>query len=55
MAANYRAPDVTPLDASPNGPKHDTLSNRSKDGVAAPWQILDANLFRRFPLIPKGF
>ena len=31
---------------APNGPKHDTWSNGSKDGVTAPWQILDANLFQ---------
>ena len=43
------------LDTPPNGPKHDTRSNGPKDGVAAPWQILDADLFRRFPLILKGF
>ena len=34
-----------PLDAPPNGPKHDTRSNGPKDGVAAPWQIMDADLF----------
>ena len=33
------------LDVHPNGPKHDTRSNGSKDGVVAPWQILDADLF----------
>ena len=54
-AANFRAPDISPLDAPPNGPKHDTWSNGPKDGVIAPWQILDADLFRRFLLIPKGF
>ena len=43
------------LDASPNGPKHNTRSNGPKEGVAAPWQIMDANLFRRFPLISKRF
>ena len=55
MDANYGVLDVTPLDAPPNGPKHDTRSNGPKDGVAAPWQILNADLFRRFPLIQKGF
>ena len=40
---------------APNGPKHDTRSNGPKDGVVAPWQILDADLFRRFLLIPKIF
>ena len=30
---------------APNGTKHDTWSNGPKDGVAAPWQILDADLF----------
>ena len=40
---------------APNGPKHDTRSNGLKDGVAAPWQILDADLFRRFLLIPNSF
>ena len=30
---------------APNGPKHDTRSNGPKVGVAAPWQILDADLF----------
>ena len=33
-----------PLDMPPNGPKHDTWSNGPKDGVVAPWQILDADL-----------
>ena len=55
MAANYRVLGITPLDALPNGPKHDTRSNGPKDGVVAPWQILDADLFRRFPLIPNSF
>ena len=36
MTAIYRVLGVTPLDAPPNGPKHDTRSNRPKDGVAAP-------------------
>ena len=36
MAVNYRVLGVTPLDAPPNGPKHDTRSNGPKDGVAAP-------------------
>ena len=50
-----RAPPLDlPLDAPPNGPKNDTRSNGPKDGVAAPWQILDAKLFRRFPLIFEG-
>ena len=40
---------------APNGPKHDTWSIGPKDGVAAPWQILDADLFRRFPLILEAF
>ena len=44
-AANYRVLGVTPLDVPPNGPKHDTRSNGPKDGVAAPWQILDPDLF----------
>ena len=43
------------LDRPPNGPKHDTWSNGPKDGVAAPWQILDAELFQRFLLILKSF
>ena len=30
---------------APNGPKHDTRSNGPKDGVTAPWQILDTELF----------
>ena len=55
MAAIYRVLGVTPLDAPLNGPKHDTRSNGPKDGVATPWQILDADLFRRFLLIPKVF
>ena len=33
----YRVLGVTPLDAPPNGPKHDTWSNRPKYGVASPW------------------
>ena len=33
------------LDVPPNVPKHDTRSNGPKDGVVAPWYILDANLF----------
>ena len=54
MAAIYSL-GRDPLDVPPNGPKHDTRSNGPNDGVAAPWQILDADLFRRFLLIPKGF
>ena len=34
--AIYRVLGVTPLDAPPNGPKHDTRSNRPKEGIAAP-------------------
>ena len=30
--------------SAPTGPKHDTWSNGPKDGVAAAWQILDADL-----------
>ena len=55
MATNYRVLGITPPGRTPNGPKHDTRSNGPKDGVAAPWQILDTDLFRRFLLIPKGF
>ena len=54
-AVIYRVLDVTPLDAPPNGPKHDTRSNGPKDGVAVPWQILDADLFWWFPLVLKVF
>ena len=54
-AGIYRVLGVTPPDAAPNGPKHDARSNGPKDSVVAPWQILDTDLFRRFPLIPKGF
>ena len=36
---------IATLDVPPNGPKHDTRSNGPKEGVAAPWQILDADLF----------
>ena len=32
----YRVLGITPLDTPPNGPKHDTQSNRPKDGVVAP-------------------
>ena len=35
-AGIYRVLGVTPLDAPPNGSKHDTWSNRLKYGVAAP-------------------
>ena len=35
-AAIYRVLGVTPLDAPPNGSKHDTRSNGPKYGVAAP-------------------
>ena len=40
---------------APNGPKHDTWSNGPKDGVAAPWKILDAYLWPQFPLISNSF
>ena len=53
--AIYRVLGVTPLDASSNEPKHDTRSNGPKVGVATPWQILDADLFRLFLLILKSF
>jgi hypothetical protein len=45
-AGIYRVLGITPLDAPPNVPKHDTRSNGPKDGVVAPCQILDADLFR---------
>ena len=54
MAAIYSL-GRDPLDVPPNGPKHDTRSNGPKDGVAAPWQILDADLFRQFLLISNSF
>ena len=54
-AAIYRVLGVTSLDAPPNGPKHDTRSSGPNDGVIAPWQILDADLFQPFPFIPKVF
>ena len=44
-ATIYRVLGVTPPGCAPNGPKHDTRSNGPKDGVAVPWQILDADLF----------
>ena len=44
MAAIYRVLGITPLDTPPNGPKHDTWSNGPNYGVAAPWQILGADL-----------
>ena len=40
---------------APNGPKHNTWSIGQKDGVAAPWQILDANFWPWFMLIPNSF
>ena len=55
MADKYRVLGVTSLDAPPNGPKHNTWSNGPNYGVAAPWQILDADLFRQLPLISKSF
>ena len=42
MAANYRALDVTPWTRPLMGSK---TIHGPKDGVVAPWQILDANLF----------
>ena len=45
MTAIYKVLDITPLDTPSNGPKHDTRSNGPKDGAAAHWQILDADLF----------
>ena len=38
-----------------NGPQHDTWANNPKDGVAAPWQILDVVLFWVFLLTPNEF
>ena len=35
-AAFYRVSGITPLDAPPTGPKHDTRSNGPKDDVTAP-------------------
>ena len=43
-ADKYRILGITPLDAPPNGPKHDTRSNGPNYGVAEPWQILGADL-----------
>ena len=35
--------------------RHGTCDNSPKDGGAAPWQILDVTLLRRFPLTPNEF
>jgi hypothetical protein len=40
---------------APNGLNEDTRPKRPKDGVAAPEQILDVNLFRQFPRILDEF
>jgi hypothetical protein len=40
---------------APNGLNEDTRPKRPKDGVAAPEQILDVNLFRQFPWILDEF
>ena len=39
----------------PYGLQHDTRATGPKDGGAAPWQILDVHLFRRFLLTHKEF
>jgi hypothetical protein len=39
----------------PYGLQHDTRANSPKDSGAAPWQILDVHLFRRFLLIQMEF
>ena len=45
---------VTPR-LAPNGLRRDTRPNGPTDGVAAPKQNLNADLFRRFPLTPVEF
>jgi hypothetical protein len=45
---------VTP-GLAPNGLRRDTRPNGPIDGVAAPKQNLNAELFRRFPLTPDEF
>jgi hypothetical protein len=40
---------------APNELNEDTRPKRPKDGVAAPEQILDVNLFRQFPWILDEF
>jgi hypothetical protein len=45
---------VTPRRA-PNGLRRDTRPNGPTNGVAAPKQNLNADLFRRFPLTPAEF
>jgi hypothetical protein len=40
---------------APNGLRRDTRRNGPTDGVAAPKQNLNAELFRRFPLTPDEF
>jgi hypothetical protein len=45
---------VTP-GLAPNGLRRDTRPNGPTDGVAAPKQNLNAELFRRFPLTPDEF
>jgi hypothetical protein len=39
----------------PNGLRRDTWPNGPRDGVAAPKQNLNAELFRRFLLTPDEF
>ena len=43
------------LGLAPNGLRRDTRPNGPTDGVAAPKQNLNAELFRRFPLTPDEF
>jgi hypothetical protein len=40
---------------NPNGFQHGTRANGPTDGDTAPWQILDAQLFRRFPSTQKKY
>jgi hypothetical protein len=40
---------------APNGFRRDTRPNDPTDGVEAPKQNLNAELFRRFPLTPDEF
>jgi hypothetical protein len=40
---------------APNGLRRDTRANGPIDGVAAPKQNVNAELFRRFPLTPDEF
>jgi hypothetical protein len=55
LLLKYGLGACTTSGGTPNELQHDTRANSPTNGVVAPKQNLNADLFRRFPLTPNDF